>query len=102
MVSLDGHYVFSSGTGSTVVNVWQVNPATLVASSRLGGEGLDPFLNMLEGGRDGEFLRQLEDYFYFAQIRAQGEDSMESRKVVVIVMNSIVAHRAFRSPTRFP
>jgi hypothetical protein len=33
------------------------------------------------GGKNGEFLHQLEDYFYFAQIRAQGEDSMEKRQV---------------------
>ena len=48
-VSFDGHYVFSSGVSSAAVHVWQVNPASLIASSRLGGEGLDPFLSMLDG-----------------------------------------------------
>jgi hypothetical protein len=79
--SFDGHFLFSSGMASAGIHVWQVNPSSLFAASRLGGDGLEPFLNMLEGGKTGEFLHQLEDYFYFAQIRAQGEDSMEKRVV---------------------
>ena len=79
--SFDGHFLFSSGEASAGIHVWQVNPSSLFAASRLGGDGLEPFLNMLEGGKTGEFLHQLEDYFYFAQIRAQGEDSMEKRVV---------------------
>lgn len=41
----------------------------LEASAKLGGEGLDPFYSMLDGGRDGEFFAELEDYFYYAQIK---------------------------------
>ncbi len=45
----------------------------LEASSLLGGENLQPFYAMLDGGRDGEFFNELEEYFYYAQIRRQGE-----------------------------
>ena len=41
----------------------------LEAVSLLGGEDLQPFYAMLEGGRDGEFFAELEEYFYYAQIR---------------------------------
>ena len=43
--------------------------SALEAASLLGGEDLSPFYAMLEGGREGEFFAELEDYFYYAQIR---------------------------------
>ena len=44
-------------------------PRALEVSSLLGGKGLEPFYSMLEGGREGEFFKELEEYFYYAQIR---------------------------------
>ena len=41
----------------------------LDAQEKLGGEDLDPFFDLMTGGRDGEFFREMEDYFYYAQIR---------------------------------
>lgn len=41
----------------------------LEALSLLGGEGLEPFYAMLDGGREGEFFAELEEFFYYAQIR---------------------------------
>lgn len=46
----------------------------LEAASLLGGENLQPFYAMLEGGRDGEFFAELEEYFYYAQIRRCAQD----------------------------
>lgn len=37
--------------------------------ARLGGEDLIPFYGLLEGGREGPLFRELEDLFYYAQIR---------------------------------
>ena len=54
--------------------------SALEASSKLGGEGLDPFYSMLDGGRDGEFFAELEDYFYYAQIM----------RCVVLPMHSVL------------
>ena len=50
------------------VVLWLLYSA-LEATSLLGGTGLSPFYAMLEGGREGGFFAELEDYFYYAQIR---------------------------------
>ena len=41
----------------------------LESLSLLGGEDLEAFYAMLDGGREGEFFAELEEYFYYAQIR---------------------------------
>ena len=43
--------------------------SALEVAAALGGEGLIPFYGLLEGGREGELFAELEDYFYYAQIR---------------------------------
>ena len=35
----------------------------------LGGEDLIPFYDLIDGGRNGEFFAELEDYFYYSQMR---------------------------------
>ena len=35
----------------------------------LGGEDLIPFYGLLDGGREGELFAELEDYFYYSQMR---------------------------------
>ena len=57
----------------------------LEAASLLGGEGLTPFYTMLEGGREGEFFTELEDYFYYAQIRR----SVDDKQLPVPACNSL-------------
>jgi hypothetical protein len=41
----------------------------LEAQRELGGKDLVPFYGLMEGGREGELFSELEDYFYYAQIR---------------------------------
>ncbi|XP_019394275.1 PREDICTED: WD repeat-containing protein 66 isoform X2 [Crocodylus porosus] len=79
--SYDGCYVFTAGGNDRTVMKWEINLNALEAAVSLGGEDLIPFYNLLDGGRDGEFFRELEDYFYYAQLRSQGIDTMETRQV---------------------
>ena len=87
--SHDGRYVFTAGGEDCTVNMWAVNTeyvlssvvywgyatsmstsnSVLEAASLLGGEGLSPFYGMLEGGREGELFAELEEYFYYSQIK---------------------------------
>uniref|UniRef100_A0A674JVE5 WD repeat domain 66 n=1 Tax=Terrapene triunguis TaxID=2587831 RepID=A0A674JVE5_9SAUR len=79
--SYDGCRVFTAGGNDCIVMKWEINVNALEAAVSLGGEDLIPFYNLLDGGRDGEFFRELEDYFYYAQLRSQGIDAMETRQV---------------------
>ncbi|XP_019328813.1 PREDICTED: WD repeat-containing protein 66 [Aptenodytes forsteri] len=79
--SYDGRYVFTAGGDDCAVMKWEVNLNALDAAASLGGEDLIPFYNLLDGGREGEFFRELEDYFYYAQLRSHGIDTLETRQV---------------------
>ncbi|XP_069820104.1 cilia- and flagella-associated protein 251 [Dendropsophus ebraccatus] len=77
----DGQYVFTAGGKDCTVIMWKTNLQSLEAVASLGGEDLIPFYGMLPGGRDGALFKELEDYFYYAQLRNQGIDTMETRQV---------------------
>ncbi|KFV17289.1 WD repeat-containing protein 66, partial [Tauraco erythrolophus] len=80
-ISYDGRYVFTAGGDDCTVMKWEVNLNALDAAASLGGEDLIPFYTLLDGGREGEFFRELEDYFYYAQLRSHGIDTLETRQV---------------------
>lgn len=83
--SHDGKYLFTSGGKDACVHMWSVSAKALEAAAALGGEDLDPFYGLLEGGRDGELFAELENYFYFAQLRSQGLDTTEMREVSTVI-----------------
>lgn len=79
--SYDGRYMFTAGGADASVHMWEININALEAQSKLGGEELIPFYGLLDGGREGELFAELEDYFYYAQIRSQGVNAMEMREI---------------------
>ncbi|XP_077149247.1 cilia- and flagella-associated protein 251 [Ranitomeya variabilis] len=79
--SSDGQYVFTAGGKDCTVMMWKTNLQSLEAIASLGGEDLIPFYGMLPGGRDGALFKELEDYFYYAQLCNQSIDTMETRQV---------------------
>eukprot|EP00076_Gallus_gallus_P045911 XP_025011449.1 cilia- and flagella-associated protein 251 [Gallus gallus] len=80
-ISYDGRYIFTAGGSDRTVLKWEVNLNALEAAASLGGEDLVPFYRLLEGGQDGEFFRELEDYFYYVQLHSHGIDMLETRQV---------------------
>ncbi|ELW65509.1 WD repeat-containing protein 66 [Tupaia chinensis] len=80
-LSYDGCYVFTAGGLDRSVVQWKINVSALEAAVSLGGEDLTPFYGLVSGGREGKFYRELEDYFYYSQLRSQGLSTMEARRV---------------------
>ena len=71
--SYDGRFVVSSGGDDMTVNLWTVQTAVIERNVAEGGKGADPFVDLIDGGREGEFYQDLVEYFYYAQLRSQGE-----------------------------
>ncbi|NXA99120.1 CF251 protein, partial [Cnemophilus loriae] len=80
-ISHDGRYIFTAGGKDRTFMKWKVNLPALDAAAFLGGEDLIPFYNLLDGGREGEFFRELEDYFYYVQLCSQRINTLENRQV---------------------
>jgi WD40 repeat protein/Ca2+-binding EF-hand superfamily protein len=77
--SHDGRYLFTAGGGS--VHMWSTHTHILEAAAKLGGVGVEPFLELVEGGREGELFIDMEDFFYYAQLESQGLNTMGTREV---------------------
>jgi cilia- and flagella-associated protein 251 len=80
--SHDGTYLMSAGRGDSVIHQWRVNTHVLDAQLALRGQGIEPYLDLVDAtglGKEGPFYKEIQDYFYYAQIRAQGEEQHATR-----------------------
>ncbi|CAF0905178.1 unnamed protein product [Adineta ricciae] len=79
--SYDGRYLFTSGGLDNVVHMLSVNPQVLQAQAQLGGKDLIPFYKLLEGGREGEIFREMQELFYYSQLRYQDINRFDRREI---------------------
>ncbi|GCC24021.1 hypothetical protein chiPu_0002420 [Chiloscyllium punctatum] len=79
--SNDGSYIFTAGGDDCTVHMWKVDLVAHEAVTALGGEELIPFYGLLEGGRDGELFTEMENYFYYSQLRYQHVSTMQPREI---------------------
>ncbi|XP_054904706.1 cilia- and flagella-associated protein 251 isoform X2 [Poeciliopsis prolifica] len=79
--SYDGKFVFTAGGSDNSALAWKVNLDVLDASAALSGENMEPFYSLIKGGRDGRFYKEMEDFFFYCQIRHQGTDMMKRIEV---------------------
>jgi len=79
--SFDGKYLLTAGGADRAVNLFAVATPALEASIALGGKGIDPFLSLIDGGREGALYQELLDYFTYAQLRSQGLATTSERRI---------------------
>lgn len=105
----DAQTLVTAGGSDATVNLWQINTEVLDAAeagsyeapTRVDEAGvamaeeelspkeraeitrarMAPFLALLEGGEGGEAHEELVDFFYYAQLRSQGENTTAPREV---------------------
>jgi hypothetical protein len=63
-------YIFTTGGSDFTINAWKVNIDPLIDSVQNGGEGIEPFLTLIEGGREGLMYQDMINFFYYAQIKS--------------------------------
>jgi len=79
--SWDGKWLITAGGLDHSIHLWKVQPAALEQAAKKGGVGIEPFVSQLDGGAEGAFYQEIVDHFYYAQLRAQGENTTEPRKI---------------------
>jgi len=78
-VDYQGQYAFTCGGSDLTVNQWLIDPQPVANANVMGGQGTEPFVKLLDGGEEGEFFSDMKDYFYYSQIRSQGENTTKAR-----------------------
>ena len=65
-VSHDGRHVYTAGGASGAVHVWSVYPAFAAAAHQLGGDGIAPFVELLDGAFKALYVtKTLMSFFFF-------------------------------------
>lgn len=47
----------------------------------MGGEGTAPFVQLIEGGAEGQTYQDINDFFYYSMIRSKKENTTKTRKL---------------------
>ncbi|XP_075324980.1 cilia- and flagella-associated protein 251 [Odontesthes bonariensis] len=80
--SYDGRFVFTAGGSDCCVLSWEINLNMMEAAAAMGGKDMVPFYSLIDGGRDGKFFREIEDFFYYSLIHHYGTDLMRKHRQV--------------------
>ena len=79
--SSDGKYLFTCGGEDLSVKMWKIDINPIEIAIARGGEGIEPFINLIEGGRDGQNFQDMKDFFYYSMIRSKDENTTKTRKL---------------------
>ncbi|CDJ60431.1 Flagellar associated protein, related [Eimeria maxima] len=78
----NGHtMLFSCGGSDFTVLQWRVNHEAVQRSFRKGPPGVESILSRIPGKSLGKFYRTAKEFFYYSQLRSQGERTTRSRRL---------------------
>ncbi|KAJ3015605.1 hypothetical protein HKX48_004466 [Thoreauomyces humboldtii] len=86
----DGKMLLTLGRTDGVVNLWNIDTNYVTPPPiKPPRKAISPWLDLLHTGANREareaFVREMEDYFYYAQLRSQGEETTSSRQITQTV-----------------
>ncbi len=88
-VSGNGRYVMTAGGSDRCVNIWQADVSVIAAKEAAAAEECKAAgkgsASMYDELIDPEVYEDLVDFFYYAQLRTQGEDTTEEREITGLV-----------------
>jgi len=79
--SSDGRYMFTCGGADLSVKMWSIDVNPIENAIAMGGQDIEPFINLIEGGREGQNFRDMKDFFYYSMIRSKDENTTKTRKL---------------------
>ena len=79
--SADGKYLFTCGGDDLSVKMWAIDINPIEQAIQMGGQDIEPFINLIEGGRDGNIYQDMKDFFYYSMIRSKDENTTKTRKL---------------------
>lgn len=79
--SADARYLFTAGGDDLSVKMWSIDINPIEQAIEVGGHGIEPFVNLIEGGRDGQIYQDMKDFFYYSMIRSKDESTTKTRKL---------------------
>lgn len=79
--SADGRFLFTCGGDDLSVKMWSIDLSPIEQAIEVGGQGIEPFVNLIEGGRDGQIYQDMKDFFYYSMIRSKEESTTKTRKL---------------------
>ena len=69
-----------AGKKDGMVSLWALDPQSFDEAAT-GASKEEKFATLVEGGVTGDFYSDIIDYFYYTQLKAQGEDTIMPRKI---------------------
>lgn len=63
------------------MNKWSIDVTPIDNAIMMGGEDIEPFINLIEGGRDGQTFQDMKDFFYYSMVKSKSEDTTKTRKL---------------------
>lgn len=74
-------YIMTTGGSDKIINLWRYKIAPLIENVDNAGEGIDPFLSLVDGGKTGIQFHEMVNFFYYGQIKSKDENTTKHRSL---------------------